>query len=74
MRYTKFFCFLFMMVFAASAFSKQPKDKKSMGYIWPVFLLRLRTRWCISLMCSSWTAQPWMTRTCWWDVLYTVSS
>lgn len=31
MRYTKFFCFLFMMVFAASAFSKQPKDKKVWG-------------------------------------------
>ena len=31
MRYTKFFCFLFMMVFAASAFSKQPKDKKKYG-------------------------------------------
>ena len=31
MRYTKFFCFLLMMVFAASAFSKQPKDKNKYG-------------------------------------------
>lgn len=31
MRYTKFFCFLFMMVLAVSAFSKQPKDKNKYG-------------------------------------------
>ena len=31
MRYTKFFCFLFMMVVAVSAFSKQPKDKNKYG-------------------------------------------
>ena len=31
MRYTKFFCFLLMMVFAASAFSKRPKDKNKYG-------------------------------------------
>ena len=39
MRYTKFFCFLLMMVFAASAFSKQPKDKNN----WLVFPLHLLT-------------------------------
>lgn len=31
MRYTKFFCFLFMMVLAVAAFSKQPKDKNKYG-------------------------------------------
>lgn len=57
MRYTKFFCFLFMMVVAVSAFSKQPKDKINMVSIWLAFRLPLRILWFILRMCSTWTVR-----------------
>lgn len=57
MRYTKFFCFLFMMVLAVSAFSKQPKDKINMVSIWLVFRLLLQIRWFISQVYSTWTVR-----------------